>query len=399
MRKISQEVGKEVLAESKFSQGKAKSVLEDIHQSFPEVARAVVTRQASYAIIEDMRQFSKGLMHHGEIEEKEFERIEHALVKSRKRLLFHPPKISLRNELQVLQDCRVFRPLSVSTMTSMYRRAGETVMNKDDVLYKTGDKSNGFYVIIRGTVRLRMTKKGETGDVEATVDRVGPGSLVGVLGFMTGTIRHSTVVCDTYVQAYFIDNATYLSALASPGGDAMEVHMWQQAAIIVAMNYITKYIGKTPTTIRQIFYQATISKPKENCDVCYTEEIIVMKGGLVHSSNAGAATRQFPVLSKPKTTYQFKEGTVLLLIPRSSERMIGGLRGQMLESIKSRSKLKIDTDEDMLSMPPALQFGSAITNRGSPTTSSPRRVLRSSLCINIPSVDHIGPDSPFLSYR
>ena len=94
-----------------------------------------------------MLQFSKSLLQAGEIESKEMDHIERALVKSRKRLLFHPPQIQLKSAIQVLGDCTAFTSLSQETLAILHQRSKEKIMNKGHVLYSTGDKSNGVRTI------------------------------------------------------------------------------------------------------------------------------------------------------------------------------------------------------------------------------------------------------------
>lgn len=342
LRTISQQVGTEVLSESRHAQNKAQVILDDIHQAFPEIARAVVTRQASYSIIEDIRQFSQSLLSHGEIEEKEYIHVENALVKSRKRLLFHPPKIKLRSEIQVLQDSRPFRRLTPAQIDILHNRAKEHVMNKGQVLFRAGEKSHGFYIITRGNVSMNVESKTSDGcRVEIVIDRVGRGGIVGILGFLTNSVRHSAVKCDSYVQAYYIDQSVfqYLTELPDVGKDVEEC-LWQQAGTVVAMKYLDRFKSLTPTTIRQICSQAYLIKPPKQTELRIREEFILLRGVCVKCDGKQVSIGAFVVLHRPKSTLLFEEDAVLLVIPPTSRKLMGRGHTQMLKAIKQSSAIR-----------------------------------------------------------
>lgn len=275
-----------------------------------------------------MRQCSVELYQLGEIEDKELEHIEKALLKSRKRLLFHPPQVKLRSDLEILRDIPALHRLSYEALHILHQKSKEHVLNKDQVLYHRGDRSShsqGFYIITRGSVQIRSQRGARpptnstlnpsgssrlSGDFlsskfnvskfntssknhprpvplvilenETTVvDRLGNGSVLGALGFMTGTPRHATIICDSYVQAFFVDTATYQAVKhQDPAGFAnMELELWKIAAALVAVQYVSKYQHQSPTVIRQMLTQARVIRPSPGvASVLSGQAFLVMRG-------------------------------------------------------------------------------------------------------------------------
>ena len=195
-----------------------------------------MTRQASYSLIEDMRNFSRSLLCHGEIEEKEYENIEKALVKSRKHLLFHPPKLRMRSEADVLKDMDAFKSLPTSGLHMLQRKAKEMVLQKGHVIYKAGDKPTGFYIIIRGTVQMSIQSM-TSHSMPVVIDRLGAGSIFGILGFMTESPRHTSIICDSYVQAYFVDRHVFAALQHLDGAKEMNHALWQCAGKNCAVRF------------------------------------------------------------------------------------------------------------------------------------------------------------------
>jgi hypothetical protein len=71
-----------------ISVAQAQTALDETKAEYPELAISLATKAACYALLKDMQVHSEELQHHGELEDKEFQMVSHALLKARKKLHF-----------------------------------------------------------------------------------------------------------------------------------------------------------------------------------------------------------------------------------------------------------------------------------------------------------------------
>ena len=144
------------------------------------------------------------------------------------------------------------------------------------------------------------------------MDRLGGGSILGILGFLVDSPRHSTVLCDSYVQAYHIDEATFLYLIQKD--PSICERLWQVAGVVAAMHYVDEYKTKTPTMIRHIFSQSRLLKPPPNERMILKENALLLKGCCLQRDGREVNIPPFTLLEAHSQAVRFGPGTVLLLV-------------------------------------------------------------------------------------
>ena len=123
----------------------------------------------------------------------------------------------------------MFKELPENAVQYLRLKSKERVLPKGTAIYNKGDRSSGFYIIIRGTVRLVTQFRNSSIGDEVIRDRLGRGHVIGLLGFLTETPRHSTVICDSYVQAFWVDHSLLQHVIAMAPMSNLEEMLWKHA--------------------------------------------------------------------------------------------------------------------------------------------------------------------------
>lgn len=95
-----------ILGESQRQLRRARGMLQSLSTAFPEISRSIVTKQAVRALLKNTDDLSHELLTHGEIEKKEYDRIQHGVYRAYKRLVTRPPVAAIPDPQQQLRDVR-----------------------------------------------------------------------------------------------------------------------------------------------------------------------------------------------------------------------------------------------------------------------------------------------------
>src|SRR5215471_33016 len=89
------------------------------------------------------------------------------------------------------------------------------------VLFREGDPTDSFYVIDEGEIRLDVHS--DEVDSEATLAFVGPGSLLGEIGVLTGASRSATAIAHSDVKARRMSTEQIESVYQSHPADGLRL--------------------------------------------------------------------------------------------------------------------------------------------------------------------------------
>ena len=89
------------------------------------------------------------------------------------------------------------------------------------VLFREGDPTDSFYVIDEGEIRLEVHS--DEVDSEATLAFVGPGSLLGEIGVLTGASRSATAIAHSDVKARRMSTEQIESVYQSHPADGLRL--------------------------------------------------------------------------------------------------------------------------------------------------------------------------------
>lgn len=119
---------------------------------------------------------------------------------------------AIEQRIQVLSALPLFAGLREDELASVAARLRVTPFMKDDVMTRQGAVAHWLYVIVSGEADVWFEQPGGERRFVATL---GPGSVFGEMGMMTGAPRSATVVARGDAECYRIDKASFESILAA----------------------------------------------------------------------------------------------------------------------------------------------------------------------------------------
>ena len=114
--------------------------------------------------------------------------------------------------LALLRRNRLFAPLPLTALDRLAESMQPVSFEQEDVLMRKGESGDRYVLIASGTVDVR--------DDDLHLGTCGPDEGVGEIALVRDVPRTATVTALTRVEAYEIDAATFLAALAGPAGQA-----------------------------------------------------------------------------------------------------------------------------------------------------------------------------------
>lgn len=97
--------------------------------------------------------------------------------------------MSLEDDLAILSDAPLFSLLDQEALRVLAFAAESRSLRAGDVLFHKGDRSDGGYVVVRGSVALDATDNGSPASFIA-----GPGSLIGQVALFVRMQRPATAI-------------------------------------------------------------------------------------------------------------------------------------------------------------------------------------------------------------
>lgn len=127
-----------------------KYIIQHITSSYPEILRYVQTYRSCHSVFNVQRKLIEKLMHHGLINDIEYENLGKLLDKNVKKVeLSYVPKMP--DTYDMLRG--VFPNVSEELCRNLAKNTCEVFFNEGDFLFKNDDSAQGAYIILRGCAR------------------------------------------------------------------------------------------------------------------------------------------------------------------------------------------------------------------------------------------------------
>ena len=107
---------------------------------------------------------------------------------------------------EILKNSFLFEDLAPDLIIHLAQVVRHVTLDKDQVLFFEGDKSNGFYAILEGAVRVSVVS--DAGD-ERIIAILCAGEIVGELGFIDGSVRSARVTGARSSRLVFVPQAGF----------------------------------------------------------------------------------------------------------------------------------------------------------------------------------------------
>ncbi len=216
----------------------ALTALKNMREAFPEITVAIETKTAVRSVLNHERKAVHKMRENGVLNAAEAGNWVEIIETRMKQVHDTPPAIELPNAQRLLREIPWLSQLDTPILNRVEEATREQIYAPGEKLIKEGSPSDSLCVIARGTVRV---SRGDNGDAEKFLDLVGPGSVMGEMGVLTGSPRTATVKAETPVNALWI-SAVDLRKIMNDSPEMTE-KLWQTAGARFAENYL---VGRDP---------------------------------------------------------------------------------------------------------------------------------------------------------
>ncbi|KAG0600449.1 hypothetical protein M758_11G035100 [Ceratodon purpureus] len=218
-----------VIQESEHQGQAARRFLEDVRLSFPQVLRAVKTKQVTHAILLHLTEYVMSLENVGLLEAKEIVLLHDAVQVDLKKLLRKPPVVEMPSVEETLQNQPFIGALPDSVQEVLLHVAKEHMRVQSTTIYKEEGKPDGIWLIANGVVKWsNKTTSGQRMRQSA----FSHGSTLGLYEVLTGKPYLCDIVPDSVVHCFFIERSRIL--LIQKEHPELEDFLWQESALAVA---------------------------------------------------------------------------------------------------------------------------------------------------------------------
>ncbi|EHA8589906.1 putative Sodium/hydrogen exchanger 7 [Cocos nucifera] len=223
------EIAATVINESNSEGEEARKFLEDVRVTFPQVLRAVKTRQVTYSILKHLSEYVQNLEKVGLLEKKEMDHLDDIVQTDLKKLLRNPPLVKMPKISDLLSAHPLLGALPSAVREPIEVSTKEIMKIRGVTLYKEGSRSNGMWLISVGVVKWTSKSLSNKHSLHPTFSH---GTTLGLYEVLTGKPYICDMITDSVVHCFFIETEKILSLVES--GPAVEDFLWQESAIVIA---------------------------------------------------------------------------------------------------------------------------------------------------------------------
>ncbi|KAH7430442.1 hypothetical protein KP509_09G099400 [Ceratopteris richardii] len=226
-----------VIKESEEQEAAAKTFLEDVRLTFPEVLRAVKTKQVTHAILNNLVDYISGLEKSGILEGKETNHLRGVVQADLKRLLRNPPLVKSPSVVETLRAHPFIGSQPVEIQEALINSAKEAMKLRSNLLYSEHCRAEGIWLVVNGVVKLLqvhilMQWKNAASAMKHHLHPTFPhGSTLGLYEVLTGKPYLCDMRADSVVHCFFLDGSHILAALQTR--PEVEDFYWKESLLAV----------------------------------------------------------------------------------------------------------------------------------------------------------------------
>ncbi len=268
--------------ESENNRLMALKALTNLRDTFPEVTVAIETKTAVRSVLNHERSALHKMQRDGILEEGETRRLVDEIETRMKQVVDEPPAIKLPEPNQLLKEITWLEKLDKPTFDRVLSATSDRLYTMGEYLIKENSPSDSLCVIARGTVRVyKSTKEGEQ-----FLDLMGPGSVIGEMGVLTGSKRSASVKAESPVNALWI-MAKDLHKIMKDSSE-LNHKLWQTAGARFAENFLIRkkpYNHWGQLRLRRWLLDGTLEEPEDGKLQKLKGHCVLLAGEAVNSEN------------------------------------------------------------------------------------------------------------------
>ncbi|MBT3424134.1 MAG: cyclic nucleotide-binding domain-containing protein [Bacteroidetes bacterium] len=252
---------------------KGLTYLKETHQAYPEITKAIETRQAARSVLNYEKSSIKKLQKEGKLEDSEAAGLIVDMELRMKKLMEAPLIIKMPEPIEILEQLPWLKQVDDSIIQKVKAIAIEKNHPLGYSLISQGDSGeSGMVIIARGAVKVVV---GET-----TVDLQGSGGVIGEMSVLAGVPRTATVIADTPVTALWLSTKEMQVILKE--SNELEMSLWHTAGLRFAENLlgnIEPYRTWPQIKLRRWLSNGEIVKTKDGQIIKLQDQVAVLISG------------------------------------------------------------------------------------------------------------------------
>ncbi|KAI5075495.1 hypothetical protein GOP47_0009571 [Adiantum capillus-veneris] len=223
------EIAEVVIKESEVEEAAAKEFLEDVRLTFPEVLRAVKTKQVTHAILNHLVDYIDGLEKTGLLENKEINHLHDVVQADLKRLSRNPPLVKMPSTVEILRGHPFIGSQPAEIQEALINSAKEGIKLRNSLLYREDDRAEGIWLVANGVVQWNCKASSGKHLLHPTFSH---GSTLGLYEVLTGKSYLCNLRADSVVHCFFLEAPHILSTLRTR--PEVEESFWRESLLAVA---------------------------------------------------------------------------------------------------------------------------------------------------------------------
>lgn len=204
--------------------------LRNLKEAFPEVYNAIETRQAIRSLLNHQRHTVDRLLKQGRIEPDEADEILANIEGQMKKLIDAPPSYAAPEAIKFLHEAPWLEGLDPEIFKKVVDSFKPRVYSVGQKLFTENKPGDGFFIIVRGTVKVEMNG--------VVLDILGPGTVIGEMANLMSVPRTASVTAESPVTVLKMNAKSMMQLMAS--SVALEERLWKIAGGRFVENYISK---------------------------------------------------------------------------------------------------------------------------------------------------------------
>ncbi|KAI3951869.1 hypothetical protein MKW92_021475 [Papaver armeniacum] len=218
-----------VINESESEGDEARSFLEEVRATFPQVLHVVKLRQVTYAVLKHLSEYVENLKKVGILEDKEVIHLHESVQTDLERVLKNPPLAKMPKIDDMLRVHPLLSALPSIARLHLEDSTRELTKLRGVAICREGSIPNGIWLVSNGVVKWESTNMRNKGSLHPTFSH---GSSLGLYEVLSGNPYIYDLITDTVIYCFFVESERIPSLLkADP---AVEDILWQESVIVIA---------------------------------------------------------------------------------------------------------------------------------------------------------------------
>nr|ACF05808.1 Na+/H+ antiporter protein [Limonium gmelinii] len=230
-----------VILESEAEAEEARNFLEDVRETFPQVLRAVKTRQVIHAVLTHLIEYVIDLEKSGILEEKEMLHLHDAVQTDLRRVLRNPPMVKVPKIGEMISTHPLLGALPDTARDVLVGSTKEIVKPRGMSLYKEGSKPSGIWLISNGNVKWSSKNIRSKHALHPTFTH---GSTLGLYEVLTSKPYICDMITESVVFCFYIETEKIQGVLSAY--PAVEDFLWKESIIVLSKILTPRVFEKIP---------------------------------------------------------------------------------------------------------------------------------------------------------